>query len=315
MSQDGRRIRWRTILLKVGLIPVLSILVMTTICKIIVVPSTYLPEAIESVPSMLPEIGIVIVVQFLIGTVLYAVVRYRRRIIANLSFYLITVTYIAGSLIVTFYTLYLIVRPYIQFPLLLPLLMMFSVVLSVILIQWFVGTCPVRKYLAALISSLAAAMNIVLYLPPSFSLLLLALMPIVDVILVYFGPLGRLIQELRKTQLQRTAQSYKMQPCATYSTNPIIRMTVQLDGLMLGIGDFLLYSLASMWSTVVLLAKFGTIALALVLLLLVYLPLFLVAFYVNIRLCLRRSYGPAATLPLVTALVFTLSCYYLLPLK
>ncbi|GEM_PF-5504210 len=315
MSQDGHRIKWRTVLLKVGLIPVLSILLMAGLGKVIIIPSTYLPEAVETAPSMLPEIAIIIAIQFIVGTVLYAVIKYRRRVLARLSFYLITVTYIAGSLIIAFYTLYLIARPYIQFPLLLPLLLSFSLILSIILIQWFASNCPLKKYLAALISSLAAAMNIVLYLPPSFSLLLLALMPIVDVLLVYFGPLGKSIQELKKMQPQQKTVTERPQISVIHSSNPIIRMTVQLDGLMLGIGDFLLYSLASMWSTVVILAKFGITVLALLLLLLVYLPLFLTAFYINIKLCLRRSYGPAATLPLVAALIFTLSCYYLLPFK
>ncbi len=316
MSQE-HHVKWRIVLPKVAAIPVLSVLIMFLLCHAIVIPSEYFTEAVAAVPSTLPDIALIVAIQFIIGTVLYTVIKYRKRRLAKLSFYLIIVSYIAGSLIIAFYTLYLLISPFIHFHLLLPLMLLFSTVLSIVLIYWFVSECPIKKYLSALLSSLAAALNIVLYLPSSFSLLLIAVMPIVDVLLVYFGPLGKSIQEVRKRVEQfQTYEIHGQEQIQVGRTlNPILRMTVRMDGIMLGIGDFLLYSLATMWSTAVLISKFGPSLTVLFLMYLIYLPLFLLAFYINIRICLKRSYGPAATIPLVVALIFTLACYYFLSLK
>jgi len=163
----------------------------------------------------------------------------------------------------------------------------------------------ILRYIATLTFSVLASINVAVWLHPSFTFLLLALFPLVDLILVYYGPLRRLVH-LAKDEVPETVLSSKQIP----AYNPLLDLTVKIDGVLIGLGDFLLYSIAATWSLMVLSSKFGPYALILTLTLTI--PSIAIGFYLNIRACLKKGYGPATVGPLTAVLIVTLILFTLL---
>ncbi|NPA22994.1 MAG: hypothetical protein GXO23_01670 [Crenarchaeota archaeon] len=296
---------------KVAPIPVISMILTLMIVHMYNMPTgqRYYTYMMQGVPITLPMIIYIVVLQLAVATVMYLIVKSRRVRAARLGFYIITVMLSFFSLYATLYAAFANLSNGDL------LSLVFSIIFTPVLVKMIDSENHNIKYIGFLIVCILASLSLIEYLyDTSLIFLILLLMPIMDVVLVYWGPLGKSIQEIKKRRQETTIDSKEhVETSSRDSSSIITKLTVRIDGIMLGIGDFLLYSLASMWSVELLAGLLPPIGLAIYFI--VYTLLFLLSFYINIKLCLRRGYGPASPLPLIAAVATTLLSYYLLTLK
>ncbi len=306
-----KNVNWRIIMMKIVPVPIISMILTLLIVHLYNMPTgqQYYTYMMQGVPITLPMIIYIVVLQLAVATVMYFIVKSRRVRAARLGFYIITVMLSFFSL---YATLYIALATFNNGDL---ISLIVSIVFTPVLVKMIDSDNHNIRYIGFLIVCVLASLSLVEYLyDTSLIFLILLLMPIMDVVLVYWGPLGKSIQEIKKRKQEAPVEeSGKVESKVGDSSSIITKLTVRLDGIMLGIGDFLLYSLASMWS-IQLMA--GLLSLTgLIIYSIIYIIVFSISFYVNIKLCLRKGYGPASPLPLVAAVSLTLLSYYLLTLK
>jgi len=306
-----KNVNWRIIMMKIAPVPIISMIVTLLIIHVYNMPTgqEYYQYMMEGVQITLPMIIYIVILQFAVATVMYIIVKTRRVRAARLGFYLITTMLSFFSLYATLYAALATLSNGDIISLVI------SIIFTPVLVKLIDSDNHNLRYVGFLIVCILASLSLIEYLyDTSLIFLILLLMPVMDVILVYLGPLGKSIQEIKKRRqefgIEHTSQ---LESKIRDSSSIITKLTVKLDGIMLGIGDFLLYSLASMWS-IELISGLLSIT-GLILYSIIYLALFLLSFYINIKLCLRKGYGPASPLPLVSAIAVTLLSYYLLTLK
>ncbi|NPB00428.1 MAG: hypothetical protein GXO10_03540 [Crenarchaeota archaeon] len=298
-------------MMKIVPVPIVSMILTLLIIHAYNMPTgqEYYTYMMEGVQITLPMIIYIVVLQFAVATVMYIIVKSRKVRAARLGFYIITVMLSFFSLYATLYAALATV----SYGDVLSLAL--SIALTPVLVKLIDSDNHNLRYVGFLIVCILASLSLIEYLyDTSLIFLILLLMPVMDVVLVYLGPLGKSIQEIKKRRQELEIEhSGHVETRVRDSSSIITKLTVKLDGIMLGIGDFLLYSLASMWSIELVSGLLSTIGLLLYSV--IYLVLFLLSFYVNIKLCLRKGYGPASPLPLISAIAITLLSYYLLTLK
>ncbi len=306
-----KKIDWFIVLSKIIPIPIISILTALVTIYELNEPtgSKYFSYMVNGITINIPFLIYIIILQFIVASIMYLIVKFRKVRAAKFGFYIITSTFTFFSVFSTLYTVSMLLptpleSQYYYYIILTSL----SVVLTVIFVKMMDSENHLLKYLAFTVVCILASLNLIIYVYPSIIFLLILLMPIMDVILVYHGPLGRSIQEIKKESIRRESVEHRVD-----SSNIIVKLTVKLDGIMLGIGDFLLYSLSAMWSIELLAGLLNSIQMIVYCIL--YTVIFAISFYVNIRLCLKKGYGPASPLPLIASIVLTLLSYYLLTLK
>ncbi len=309
-----KNINWSVVIGKIIPIPIVSIILTLLTIYIFNTPtgSQYFTYMVKGISIDLPLLIYIVVLQFIVASIMYLIVKFRKVRAAKLGFYLMSTTFSffsIFSILYAIFSIFTIPDTYIY------TILTISIILTLIFVKMMRSDNHIIKYIAFFIVCTLASLDLIIYLYPSIIFLIILLMPIMDIVLVYYGPLGKSIQEVKK-RISKVEESY--QKVSTYSrfresSDIVTKLTVRLDGIMLGIGDFLLYSLSTMWSIELITGVLNIVQL--VTYLAIYIILFTLSFYVNIKLCLKKGYGPATPLPLATCIVLTLLTYYLFTLK
>ncbi len=245
--------------------------------------------------STLENMVVILVGLAVSASILYLIARTRRVLLARLWTIFLIVLAVVPTCSLGLYTVTLFAYPAQSLSI---YAFLVGLAVGIILVILFLQG-GIKRYIAVLMFSIFTSIDITVWLRPSLVFLLLAVFPVIDVLIVYYGPLKRLIRMSQEGVAQKPEFPHVMQ-----RYNPLLDLTVRLDGMLLGLGDFLLYSTAVDWSLMVLSYKVGLPSLVLVALLII--PVLALGFYINVKFCLKRGYGPATLGPLISVLAVTL---------
>ncbi|MEL9990384.1 MAG: hypothetical protein QXP98_01465 [Thermoproteus sp.] len=146
----------------------------------------------------------------------------------------------------------------------------------------------------AVLSALAGAM-VVWMLPPLTVLVLLAVLPLYDLLMVYWGLLGRIVKKAKEELPRHPQAEAPREP-------PLLGLMARVGEVSVGTGDFFAYTAALTYMGI----KYSQLGpIASILVMAVGLALIYVGFVLTVRLLLRR-FGYAPALPIPLALIMPL---------
>ncbi len=311
MSQQ-QNIKWSIVIPLVVIPPLASalLLYLTVIVPALTTSKTALSQIVKSYGNFtsysfetLEEILLILVGLSVSATLLYLIARMRRVLLARMWVTVLVSLSMIPACTLGIYTILLFTRVGITASI---LTLLTGLALSILLVLLFFRGGFLR-YVAVLVFSMLTSIDLIVWLDPSLTFILLAVFPVIDYIVVYYGPLRELVRAHRGSSSAQEASPDKV---TERHYNPLSDLTVKIDGMLLGLGDFLLYSTAVAWSLMVLSYKLKLLSLPLVVT--VVLPALALGFYANVKLCLKKGYGPATLGPLLSVVAVTLALLTLL---
>ncbi len=157
-----------------------------------------------------------------------------------------------------------------------------------------------RTYLAVSLTSALVASALMLALPLYVITVLLIWFVVYDLLVVYVGPLSKILSKLR-------GQGEK-------GFDMLRGLVVRLDGVVLGTGDLIIYSLTVLWSLSLFYLRTSSVLGSALLTSPVFIAIAVGLTATARVLAGRRGYAPAIPIPVLLSVAYTLLAYQVLSL-